>query len=67
MPLFEVKGIDRKIYETELRDFLPPKIIDVHTHVWLEKLTMPRPKDEVRREVVWPDLVARDNIIEDLQ
>ena len=46
---------------------MPQKIIDVHTHVWLEKLTVPRPKDEVRREVVWPDLVARDNSIEDLQ
>ncbi|MBO5077076.1 MAG: amidohydrolase [Clostridia bacterium] len=67
MPLFEVTENDKRIYETELKDFLPPKIIDIHTHVWLDSLTVPRPKDEVRRQVVWPDLVARDNSIEDLQ
>ena len=33
MPLFEVKDIDRKIYEEELRDFLPERMIDIHTHV----------------------------------
>ena len=28
MPLFEVKELDRKSYEEELRDFLPEKMID---------------------------------------
>lgn len=25
---------DRKVYETELKGFLPPEFIDCHTHVW---------------------------------
>ena len=67
MPLFEVTENDRKIYETELKDFLPEKIIDVHTHVWLDELTIPAPEDEDPRAVTWPNLVAKDNSIEDLQ
>lgn len=67
MPLFEVTENDRRIYETELKDFLPEKIIDVHTHVWLDELTIPAPEDEDPRAVTWPNLVAKDNSIEDLQ
>ena len=69
MALFEVKDIDRKIYETELRDFLPEKMIDIHTHVWLESLRPPKPlkPGEVKRTVTWPSLVASENSIEDLQ
>ncbi|NLJ41507.1 MAG: hypothetical protein GX352_07865, partial [Clostridiales bacterium] len=37
MDLFPVTDIDREIYETEIKDFLPEKIIDIHTHVWLDK------------------------------
>ena len=69
MPLFEVKDIDRKIYEEELRDFLPERMIDIHTHVWLKSLRPPKPlaPGEVKRTVTWPSLVAEDNGIEDLQ
>ena len=35
MALFTVTEHDRRVYEEELRDFLPEKIFDVHTHVWL--------------------------------
>ena len=31
MSLFEVKPYDREVYEKELKDFLPQKILDVHT------------------------------------
>lgn len=64
-PLFEVKPIDTAVYEEELRDFLPPRIIDVHTHVWLEHF-LKKPKDELDRLVKWPDMVAKDNSFEDL-
>ena len=33
MSLFEVKKVDRDVYEQELKDFLPDKIIDIHTPV----------------------------------
>jgi len=70
MALFEVTPYDRKIYEEELRDFLPDKILDVHTHVWLDALREKKKSltsGEVKRVVTWPDLVALDNSIEDLQ
>lgn len=63
--LFEVKEVDKKFYEEKLRDFLPEKIIDFHTHVWLKEF-----EDEgacgVNRTVSWPGRVARDNSVEDL-
>ena len=69
MALFEVTAYDKKVYEEELKDFLPAKILDVHTHVWLDEM---KPKKvlapgEVSRTVNWPNLVAKDNSIEDLQ
>lgn len=69
MALFEVTENDKRIWEEELRDFLPEKILDVHTHVWLEEFFPPKPlkPGEVKRCVTWPSLVARDNSIEDLQ
>ncbi len=69
MSLFPVYDVDRQVYETELRDFLPQKIIDIHTHIWLDSLharKAPAP-GEVKRTVTWPSLVARDNSLEDLQ
>lgn len=69
MALFEVKEYDRQIYEEELRDFLPNKMIDIHTHIWLKGLRRPKPlaPGEVKRSVTWPSLVAEDNSVEDLQ
>lgn len=69
MALFEVTANDRCIYEEELKDFLPDRIFDVHTHVWLDefKIRKPMAPGEVKRTVTWPNLVALDNSIEDLQ
>ena len=43
MSLFEVKPYDREVYEKELKDFLPQKILDVHTHVYLKEFFPPKP------------------------
>ncbi len=32
-----VNDYDRRVYREELRDFLPPRFIDLHTHVWLDE------------------------------
>lgn len=66
-PLIEVKEVDREMYASRLRDFLPDEIIDIHTHVWRTSdfPSAPKPKTE-SRTVSWPSLVARDNPIEDL-
>ena len=69
MALFEVTANDRKVYEEELRDFLPERIFDVHAHMSLVSHMEngePNP-EEVKRTVTWPSLVAKQNSIEDLQ
>ena len=58
MALFEVKDIDKRIYEDELKDFLPDAIIDIHTHVHSLKH---RKEKNTDRQVLWPALVAREN------
>ena len=58
---YEMTDYDKKVYEEELKDFLPKNIVDSHTHVYT-KDSMPitnGPK-------YWPDRVAEDNSIEDI-
>lgn len=65
-PLFEVRDIDRGFYESRLRDWLPAKIIDIHTHVWLKQF-MAKPEPGMQaRTVSWPSMVADQNPVEDL-
>ena len=62
--LFDVKDVDRAFYERHLADWLPQRVIDGHTHVWLRHMV-----DDtvgVSRSAKWPRLVAEDNSIEDL-
>ena len=66
MALFEVTPNDKRVYEQELKDFLPEKIIDVHAHVWLDHLKVKDP-NEPKRTVTWTRVVALDDSIEDLQ
>lgn len=67
MTLFEVKDIDRQIYEEELKDFLPNEFIDIHTHIWLDALRQQSKITPKKRTVSWPSLVAKENSVEDLQ
>ena len=64
--LFEIKAVDRECYITRLRDFLPDRLIDIHTHVWLDKFKARDPNAPVRT-VSWPSLVAKDCSLEDLE
>jgi len=63
--LLEIKPVDRAFYEKHIKDFLPKKIIDIHTHVWLEKF-INKNENSLTRMVTWPELVAKDNSIENL-
>ena len=65
MALFEVKDSDRQIYEEQIRDFLPARVIDIHTHVWLEQFRSGTGAGGGRVQT-WPARVAKDNAIEDL-
>ena len=60
--LFEVKEVDKQVYENRIKNFIPDKIIDVHTHLWQEK---PAVKKDTR-VVSWPMLIAKDNSAKDL-
>ena len=67
MALFEVTAYDKKVWEEELKDFLPEKMLDVHTHVYCRELFDPDPVDAPKRTVTWTSTVATTNPIEDLQ
>lgn len=67
MALFEVTDYDKKIWEEELRDFLPDKIFDIHTHVYKKEFFEPELVGDIKRTVSWPNTVASENPIEDLK
>ena len=60
-----VEETDKLFYEEKLRDFLPDKMIDIHTHVWLDRFGIEAGNTPLRT-VTWPSLVAKENSIEDL-
>jgi Predicted metal-dependent hydrolase of the TIM-barrel fold len=63
--LFEVKQVDIDYYNNYVKDFLPERFLDIHTHVWLDEFKIPNivvPE----RTVKWPSMIALDNSIEDL-
>jgi len=62
--LFEVKKVDEEFHGEFLQDFLPDRIIDIHTHVWLDEHRSGR--NDRRRIATWPDRVAKDDSIADL-
>ncbi len=57
---------DRAVYAERLAGWLPDRLIDVHTHVWLERFKSPRPPGAPARTVSWPARVASENPIEHL-
>jgi hypothetical protein len=65
-PLFEVNAVDREYYAARIRDFLPDRLIDIHTHVWLDRFKACDPHAPART-VSWPSLVTKDCPLEDLE
>ncbi len=61
--LFDVKDVDRRFYREKLQSFLPDRIIDVHTHVWLKDFRQAPPTG---RAVTWPLRVAGQDPVADL-
>ena len=57
---FKLTDYDKRVYEEELRDFLPNNIVDSHTHVY------PKSCKKYDEPKYWPDRVAIDNTIEDI-
>jgi len=63
--LFEVKPADTQFYQENIQSFIPDRIIDIHTHVWLAQHRV-QVADNLSGIVSWPGRVARENPIEDL-
>lgn len=60
---FELSAVDRRIYQTQLQDFLPQRMLDCHTHIWRRSFVEATPE---ARGAKWPSRVADENPIEDL-
>lgn len=60
--IFEVKAVDKKVYNEKIKEFLPDKIIDIHTHIWLREFK----KKLMQKVVKWPSRVAQENPVEHL-
>ena len=60
---FEILDVDRRFYAERLRDFLPEKMIDIHSHIW-ESNDRDLINDKENRVVQWPSMVADANPIE---
>lgn len=65
MSLLDVKPYDSRFYEEHLKDFLPDTFIDCHTHIWLDEQNH-FCEDDANRSCAWPNMVAHDNSVEDL-
>ncbi|RLD12485.1 MAG: hypothetical protein DRI44_00340 [Chlamydiae bacterium] len=59
-----VTNADKNFYKNFIKDFLPKKIIDIHTHIW--RKTDHSKNFQNDRSVSWPMLVADENPIEQL-
>lgn len=62
----ENNELDKVVYNEELRDYLPKKMIDIHTHLWRKKDVGVIPVNS-NAPIRWPSLVADENTIEDLK
>ncbi len=65
MSFLDVRPYDTRFYEEQLKDFLPETFIDCHTHIWLDEQNH-FAKDSAKRSCDWPNMVAKDNSVEDL-
>lgn len=66
MTLFSLTPHDEAFYRDRLEGFLPERMIDIHTHCWLDEFRLPLDPSAPVRAVSWPALVAADDPIESL-
>ena len=52
---FERTAYDKKVYEEQLKDFLPETFIDIHTHIWKKEFDG---QDHTKGCVSWTKLVS---------
>lgn len=67
MDLFDVLPQDHKFYNDRIKDFLPDRLFDAHTHVFLKEKADKLMPAAPARTAGWPALVADRNPAEDLE
>ncbi len=63
--VLEINAFDRKVYAERIQNFLPERVIDIHTHVWLGKFK--GAYNDPRRAATWPDRVAEEGPMDGLR
>ena len=64
---FKLTDYDKKVYEEELVEFLPDKIVDAHTHIFLPEHKKPRDNAKTGTKNKWVSLVYDECGIDDIK
>ena len=64
--IFPYFPFDLNYYKQHIMNYLPKKLIDVHTHVWMQSFKKPVSEPWQKRGASWPGRVASENPIDDL-
>ena len=63
---FNYNDYDKYVYDNELRNFLPDKIIDCHTHVWKESFprygVSTRTKPDPTKKIKWTSFIKTKGV-----
>lgn len=62
----EITDYDKKVYEEQLKNFLPDNIVDIHIHLW-EPGTKIATEENTKGMQNWAEIVAQDCTYEDLE
>lgn len=63
-PNIKLTASDKAIYSYQLRDFLPARIVDLHSHIWLKAFETTQLN--IQRGAQWAALVASENSLQEL-
>lgn len=61
----QTTAFDQQVYEEQLAEFLPDKMIDAHVHLWKKSMSRIRPEERKGCDS-WSIRVAADCPMEDL-
>lgn len=62
----EITDYDKKVYEEQLKNFLPDNIVDIHIHLW-EPGTKIATEENTKGMQNWGEIAAQDCTYEDLE
>jgi predicted TIM-barrel fold metal-dependent hydrolase len=63
-PNIKLTATDKAIYLDQLKNFLPARIVDLHSHIWLKSFKTTQ--SSIQRGAQWASKVASENSLEEL-